>query len=65
MPSPVPIILFRTLQLAERYPDAHLLIGELMQAYDHTLAELFAGTQFGLAEKIFNRDSGQLVNGDR
>jgi NAD+ synthetase len=39
-----------------------LPIGELMQGYDHTLAELFAGTQFGLAEEnIQSRIRGNLL----
>jgi NAD+ synthetase len=37
-------------------------IGELMQAYDHTLAPLFAGTSFGLAEEnIQSRIRGNLL----
>lgn len=39
-----------------------LPIGELMQAYDKTLAELFAGTAFGLAEEnIQSRIRGNLL----
>jgi len=39
-----------------------LPIGELMQAYDLTLAELFAGTPFGLAEEnIQSRIRGNLL----
>jgi len=50
------------LELAENLGiQTHTLpIGDLMQAYDHTLAELFAGTQF-LREKIFNRGFGNLL----
>ena len=37
-------------------------IGELMQAYDHTLAPMFAGTSFGLAEEnIQSRIRGNLL----
>lgn len=37
-------------------------IGELMQGYDNTLAELFGGTQFGLAEEnIQSRIRGNLL----
>lgn len=37
-------------------------IGELMQGYDNTLAELFAGTEFGLAEEnIQSRIRGNLL----
>jgi NAD+ synthetase len=37
-------------------------IGELMEGYDHTLAELFAGTEFGLAEEnIQSRIRGNLL----
>lgn len=41
----------------------HILqIGELMQGYDKTLAELFAGTEFGLAEEnIQSRIRGNLL----
>ncbi|MGH2415962.1 MAG: NAD+ synthase, partial [Microcystaceae cyanobacterium] len=41
----------------------HILqIGELMQSYDKTLAELFAGTEFGLAEEnIQSRIRGNLL----
>jgi NAD+ synthetase len=52
------------LQLAENLGiQTHTLpIGELMQAYDYTLAELFAGTQFGLAEEnIQSRIRGNLL----
>ncbi len=39
-----------------------LSIGELMQGYDNTLADLFAGTQFGLAEEnIQSRIRGNLL----
>ena len=39
-----------------------LPIGDLMQAYDHTLAELFSGTPFGLAEEnIQSRIRGNLL----
>jgi NAD+ synthetase len=39
-----------------------LRIGELMQDYDKTLAELFAGTEFGLAEEnIQSRIRGNLL----
>jgi NAD+ synthase (glutamine-hydrolysing) len=39
-----------------------LPIGELMQGYDNTLADLFAGTQFGLAEEnIQSRIRGNLL----
>jgi len=39
-----------------------LPIGELMQAYDNTLADLFAGTPFGLAEEnIQSRIRGNLL----
>lgn len=39
-----------------------LPIGELMQGYDKTLAELFVGTQFGLAEEnIQSRIRGNLL----
>lgn len=39
-----------------------LPIGELMQGFDHTLAELFAGTEFGLAEEnIQSRIRGNLL----
>ena len=39
-----------------------LPIGELMQGYDHTLASLFAGTEFGLAEEnIQSRIRGNLL----
>jgi NAD+ synthase (glutamine-hydrolysing) len=39
-----------------------LSIGELMQGYDKTLADLFAGTQFGLAEEnIQSRIRGNLL----
>ncbi len=39
-----------------------LPIGELMQGYDKTLAELFAGTEFGLAEEnIQSRIRGNLL----
>ena len=52
------------LELAENLGiQTHTLpIKELMQAYDHTLAELFAGTQFGLAEEnIQSRIRGTLL----
>ncbi|MEH2082509.1 MAG: NAD+ synthase [Nostoc sp.] len=41
----------------------HLLpIGELMQGFDHTLDDLFAGTEFGLAEEnIQSRIRGNLL----
>ncbi|MBW4582279.1 MAG: NAD+ synthase [Tildeniella nuda ZEHNDER 1965/U140] len=39
-----------------------LPIGDLMQAYDHTFANLFAGTEFGLAEEnIQSRIRGNLL----
>ncbi|PSB31230.1 NAD+ synthase [Stenomitos frigidus] len=39
-----------------------LPIGDLMQAYDHTFAHLFAGTEFGLAEEnIQSRIRGNLL----
>jgi NAD+ synthase/NAD+ synthase (glutamine-hydrolysing) len=39
-----------------------LRIGELMQAYDHTFADLFAGTEFGVAEEnIQSRIRGNLL----
>ena len=39
-----------------------LPIGQLMQGYDNTLADLFAGTQFGLAEEnIQSRIRGNLL----
>jgi NAD+ synthase (glutamine-hydrolysing) len=39
-----------------------LPIGELMKSFDHTLAELFAGTEFGLAEEnIQSRIRGNLL----
>ncbi|MBH8577361.1 NAD+ synthase [Nostocaceae cyanobacterium CENA369] len=39
-----------------------LRIGELMQGFDHTLAELFAGTEFGIAEEnIQSRIRGNLL----
>ncbi len=39
-----------------------LAIAELMQGYDHTLDELFAGTKFGLAEEnIQSRIRGSLL----
>ena len=39
-----------------------LKIGELMQGYDRTLAELFAGTEFGIAEEnIQSRIRGNLL----
>jgi NAD+ synthase (glutamine-hydrolysing) len=39
-----------------------LPIGELMQGYDNTLADLFAGTEFGLAEEnIQSRIRGNLL----
>ncbi|MEH2031178.1 MAG: NAD+ synthase [Nostoc sp.] len=39
-----------------------LLIGELMQGFDQTLGELFAGTEFGLAEEnIQSRIRGNLL----
>ncbi len=39
-----------------------LPIGELMQGYDKTLAELFAGTEFGLAEEnLQSRIRGNLL----
>jgi NAD+ synthetase len=41
---------------------ATLPIGELMQGYDNTLAELFAGTEFGIAEEnIQSRIRGNLL----
>jgi NAD+ synthase (glutamine-hydrolysing) len=37
-------------------------IGELMQGFDHTLADLFAGTEFGIAEEnIQSRIRGNLL----
>jgi NAD+ synthase (glutamine-hydrolysing) len=41
----------------------HILpIGELMQGFDHTLADLFAGTEFGIAEEnIQSRIRGNLL----
>ncbi|MEA5516289.1 NAD+ synthase [Nodularia sp. UHCC 0506] len=39
-----------------------LKIGELMQSFDHTLADLFAGTEFGIAEEnIQSRIRGNLL----
>jgi NAD+ synthase (glutamine-hydrolysing) len=39
-----------------------LPIGELMQCFDHTLADLFAGTEFGIAEEnIQSRIRGNLL----
>jgi NAD+ synthase/NAD+ synthase (glutamine-hydrolysing) len=39
-----------------------LPIGDLMKAYDHTFADLFAGTEFGLAEEnIQSRIRGNLL----
>ncbi|MBN3947783.1 MAG: NAD+ synthase [Nostoc sp. NMS7] len=39
-----------------------LPIGELMQGFDHTLGDLFAGTEFGLAEEnIQSRIRGNLL----
>jgi NAD+ synthase (glutamine-hydrolysing) len=39
-----------------------LEIGELMQGFDHTLADLFAGTEFGIAEEnIQSRIRGNLL----
>ncbi|MBD2436509.1 NAD+ synthase [Nostoc sp. FACHB-110] len=39
-----------------------LPIGELMQGFDHSLAELFAGTEFGIAEEnIQSRIRGNLL----
>jgi NAD+ synthase/NAD+ synthase (glutamine-hydrolysing) len=39
-----------------------LPIGELMQGYDHTLMELFAGTEFGIAEEnLQSRIRGNLL----
>ena len=39
-----------------------LKIGELMQGFDHTLADLFAGTEFGIAEEnIQSRIRGNLL----
>ncbi|MEA5505851.1 NAD+ synthase [Halotia wernerae UHCC 0503] len=39
-----------------------LPIGELMQSFDHTLADLFAGTEFGIAEEnIQSRIRGNLL----
>ncbi len=39
-----------------------LPIGELMQSFDHTLAPLFAGTEFGIAEEnIQSRIRGNLL----
>ncbi|MFM7424128.1 MAG: NAD+ synthase [Elainella sp.] len=39
-----------------------LPIGDLMQSYDHTFADLFAGTEFGLAEEnIQSRIRGHLL----
>jgi len=48
-------------QLAENLdmPIQLLAIGELMAGYDHTLATLFEGTEFGLAEELV------LTNGTR
>jgi NAD+ synthase (glutamine-hydrolysing) len=41
-----------------------LPIGELMQSFDHTLAELFTGTEFGIAEEnIQSRIRGTLLMG--
>jgi NAD+ synthetase len=41
-----------------------LKIGELMQGFDHTLSELFTGTQFGVAEEnIQSRIRGTLLMG--
>lgn len=37
-----------------------LPIGDLMQSYDRTFAEIFAGTPSGLAEKISNRGFGEI-----
>ncbi len=43
-------------------PTQLLAIGELMTGYDHTLATLFAGTEFGLAEEnIQSRIRGNLL----
>lgn len=52
------------LQLAENLgiQTQTLSIGELMQGYDHTLENLFAGTDFGLAEEnIQSRIRGNLL----
>ncbi|MBD2388652.1 NAD+ synthase [Cylindrospermum sp. FACHB-282] len=39
-----------------------LPIGELMQSFDHTLVELFAGTEFGIAEEnLQSRIRGNLL----
>lgn len=39
-----------------------LKIGELMQGFDHTLADMFAGTEFGIAEEnIQSRIRGNLL----
>lgn len=54
------------LQLAENLgiPTQTLPIGELMQGFDHTLAPLFAETEFGLAEEnIQSRIRGTLLMG--
>ncbi|QYX30680.1 NAD+ synthase [Sphaerospermopsis torques-reginae] len=41
-----------------------LPIGELMQSFDHTLSELFTGTEFGIAEEnIQSRIRGTLLMG--
>lgn len=51
-------------QLAENLdmPIQLLAIGELMAGYDHTLATLFEGTEFGLAEEnIQSRIRGNLL----
>ncbi|MFM6108262.1 MAG: NAD+ synthase [Sphaerospermopsis kisseleviana] len=41
-----------------------LPIGELMQSFDHTLADLFTGTEFGIAEEnIQSRIRGTLLMG--
>jgi NAD+ synthetase len=52
------------LQLASNlgFQTVTLPIGELMQSYDHTLADLFAGTEFGIAEEnIQSRIRGNLL----
>ena len=66
MPSPYSSehSLSDALELAENLGiQTHTLpIGDLMQAYDHTLAELFSGTPFGLAEEnIQSRIRGNLL----
>ena len=66
MPSPYSSehSLSDALELAENLGiQTHTLpIGYLMQAYDHTLADLFSGTPFGLAEEnIQSRIRGTLL----